>query len=101
METVIQLCFRLKQARAVHEHAHAHMGTRTRTWARTRASMSMPRASRLWQAVGSHALTVGSGFEHLDAMQIAKFAVCSPTPWPELPPGSPARSRRGVNRVLK
>jgi acyl-CoA oxidase len=26
------------------------------------------------QAVGSHALMLGSGFEHLDAMQIAKFA---------------------------
>ena len=38
VETVIQLCFRLKQA------------------------------------VGSHALMVGSGFEHLDGMQIAKFA---------------------------
>ena len=29
---------------------------------------------RLKQAVGSYALTGGSGFEHLDAMQVAKFA---------------------------
>lgn len=38
VETVIQLCFKLKQA------------------------------------VGSYALMLGSGFEHLDAMQVAKFA---------------------------
>ena len=30
--------------------------------------------ARVAQAVGSHALMLGSGFEHLDAMQIAKFA---------------------------
>ena len=43
METVIQLCFRLKQA------------------------------------VGSHALMVGSGFEHLDSMQAAGPAPPRPT----------------------
>ena len=57
-------------------HAHTHTQTRTRT--RTRTLHVHPARGDAWsrveQAVGSHALMLGSGFEHLDAMQIAKFA---------------------------
>ena len=77
METVIQLCFRLKQ---VPPAARARARTCTRiacTRARAHAHVHAARGhacARVAQAVGSHALMLGSGFEHLDAMQIAKFA---------------------------
>ena len=64
-----------------HTHMHTHsMHTRTRTRMPTRmCTLHVHPArgdacAREEQAVGSHALMLGSGFEHLDAMQIAKFA---------------------------
>ena len=60
-----------------HTHMHTHsMHTRTRTRMCT-LNVHPARGdacARVEQAVGSHALMLGSGFEHLDAMQIAKFA---------------------------
>ena len=70
VETVIQLCFRLKQARPPHAYAHAHAHAHAHACTCTCTCTCY----RLEQAVGSYALMVGSGFEHLDGMQIAKFA---------------------------